>query len=117
MLIALVTIGTVMLLVLVMCSVLTCLKKKQPPAAAAHGAGTKFEINYQRQNYKRQQQFKLITLNFLGFMRYRGPNGQMRGTMDKTAMIQDTSSESSVDGAPLPYMTPVATVSLKLILR
>jgi hypothetical protein len=39
-LIALVTIGTVMLLVLVMCSVLTCLKKKQPPAAAAHGAGT-----------------------------------------------------------------------------
>jgi len=31
--------------------------------------------------------------------------------MDKAAMIQDTSSESSVDGAPLPYMTPVATVS------
>lgn len=46
-------------------------------------------------------------------MRYRGPNGQMRGTMDKAAMIQDTSSESSVDGAPLPYLTPVATVSKK----
>jgi len=43
-------------------------------------------------------------------MRYRGPNGQMRGTLDKTAMIQDTSSESSVDGTPLPYMTPIATV-------
>lgn len=52
--------------------------------------------------------------DFLGFMRYRGPNGQMRGTMDKAAMIQDTSSESSVDGAPLPYMTPVATVSENL---
>lgn len=46
-------------------------------------------------------------------MRYRGPGGaQVRGTLDKTAMLQDTSSESSGTTSPLPYMTPVHPVSI-----
>ncbi|XP_059486932.1 uncharacterized protein LOC132203289 [Neocloeon triangulifer] len=76
-LIALLTLGTVMLLTLVMCSVLTCMRKKQPQAPGNQRAG---------------------------FMRYRGNAGQMRGTLDKTAMIQDTSSESSVDGNAMQYV-------------
>ncbi|XP_065337190.1 uncharacterized protein LOC135937842 isoform X4 [Cloeon dipterum] len=77
-LIALLTLGAVMLLVLVMCSVLTCMRKKQPQAPGNQRAS--------------------------GFMRYRGNAGQMRGTLDKTAMIQDTSSESSVDGNAMQYV-------------
>ncbi|KAF4520034.1 hypothetical protein B566_EDAN008321 [Ephemera danica] len=54
-----------------------------------------------------------INLKGAGFMRYRGPAGaQVRGTLDKAAMLQETSSESSGDNSPLPYMTPIPSLEV-----
>ncbi|PSN41716.1 hypothetical protein C0J52_07786 [Blattella germanica] len=74
-LIALVTIGAILLGLLVVCVVLTCLKRS---SQRVHSSGT-------------------------GFLRYRSPTH----TLDKRAMIQDSSSEGSVaDHGPISYLTP-----------
>ncbi|KAJ9599018.1 hypothetical protein L9F63_010475, partial [Diploptera punctata] len=73
-LIALVTIGAVLLGLLIVCVVLTCVKRS---SQRAHNSGT-------------------------GFLRYRSPTH----TLDKRAMIQDTSSEGSADHGPISYLTP-----------
>ncbi|KAG8237298.1 hypothetical protein J437_LFUL017057, partial [Ladona fulva] len=81
-LIALVTVGAILIILVFICIMLACMKRKKPDIR--HAAP--------------------------GFMRYRGPAGIARGgsTMDKTAMIPDTSSESSFDGGlpppPLAYV-------------
>ncbi|PNF37850.1 hypothetical protein B7P43_G07412 [Cryptotermes secundus] len=74
-LIALVTIGAILLGLLIVCVVLTCLKRSSQHACST---GT-------------------------GFLRYRSPTH----TLDKRAMIQDSSSEgSAADHGPVSYLTP-----------
>ncbi|GFG33362.1 hypothetical protein Cfor_04066, partial [Coptotermes formosanus] len=74
-LIALVTIGAILLGLLIVCVVLTCLKRSSQRACST---GT-------------------------GFLRYRSPTH----TLDKCAMIQDSSSEgSAADNGPVSYLTP-----------
>ncbi|KAL0271346.1 UNVERIFIED_CONTAM: hypothetical protein PYX00_008463 [Menopon gallinae] len=75
-LIALVTIGSILLALLLVCGILTCLKRKSRSSTASKANGSS------------------------GYLRYRGPP-----TLDKRAMITaDSSSESSVD--ILPYINP-----------
>nr|CAD7454453.1 unnamed protein product [Timema tahoe] len=79
MLIALVTIGALLLALLLVCIVLTCLKRcrrKKPQMGGPR------------------------------FLKYRGGQSGGAQTMDKKAMIQDSSSEGSVDNAPISYMGP-----------
>nr|CAD7393626.1 unnamed protein product [Timema cristinae] len=79
MLIALVTIGALLLALLLVCIVLTCLK---------------------RCRHKKPQ------MGGPRFLKYRGGQSGGAQTMDKKAMIQDSSSEGSVDNAPISYMAP-----------
>lgn len=82
-LIALVTIGAILLGLLIVCVVLTCLKRSSQQACST---GT-------------------------GFLRYRSPTH----TLDKRAMIQDSSSEgSAADHGPVSYLTPTHQVSTEL---
>lgn len=75
-LIALVTIGSILLALLLVCGVLTCLKRKSRSSTTSKANGSS------------------------GYLRYRGPP-----TLDKRAMIAaDSSSESSVDN--IPYINP-----------
>ncbi|XP_046393525.1 uncharacterized protein LOC124161269 isoform X2 [Ischnura elegans] len=84
-LIALVTVGAILLILVCVCIMFACLKRKKTDRR--HTAP--------------------------GFMRYIGPPGIIKsgGNLDKAAIIPDTSSESSFDGAlpppPLTYL-PVA---------
>jgi len=76
-LIALVTIGAILLALLLVCIVLTCLKRRSRSTNTSRANGSS------------------------GYLRYRGPPSQ---AMDKRAMIADSSSESSVEN--LPYINP-----------
>lgn len=74
MLIALITVGLILFLLLLICSIMTCCKRKRPNNRTLVGMG-------------------LVSNKLVANQR----------TMDRRAMIQETSSETSDDTHTLPY--------------